>query len=185
MSIVRTIAHQCLYISLLISSLFLSAQAPAREYQIKAVFLFNFAQFVEWPSDAFPETNSPLIIGVLGKDPFGDYLDETVRGEAVNGHPIVVQRYNQVQDVKTCHILFINPEDASQFKSILENLKAQNTLTVGDVNTFVRQGGMIRFYTENGKIRIRINLDSVKEADLTISSKLLRLADVVSSQKNE
>lgn len=184
MSILRTIARQCLYISPLVFSLLLSAQTPAREYQIKAVFLFNFAQFVEWPSDAFPETKSPFIIGVLGKDPFGDYLDETVRGEEVNGHPIVIQRYNQVQDVRTCHILFVNPEDTNQFKSILESLKAQNILTVGDVTNFSRQGGMIRFYTENGKIHIRINLDPVKEADLTISSKLLRLADVVSSKKN-
>jgi hypothetical protein len=184
MSVLRTITRQCLYISLLVFSLLLSAQAPAREYQIKAVFLFNFAQFVEWPAGAFPEPKSPLIIGILGKDPFGDFLDETVRGEEINGHPIVIQRYNQVQDVKTCHILFINPEDSNKFKSILESLKAQNTLTVSDVATFIRQGGMIRFYTENGKIHIRINLDSVKETDLIISSKLLRLADVVSSQKN-
>src|SRR5438128_12279187 len=73
--------------------------APAPEYQVKAVFLFNFAQFVEWPRNAFPETRAPLVIGVLGEDPFGSYLDETVRGEKVNDRPLVVQRYHRVEDI--------------------------------------------------------------------------------------
>ena len=79
-----------------------SAQAgPSREYQIKAVFLFNFAQFVEWPAVAFAGSNSPLVIGILGGDPFGAYLDETVRDEKVNNRPLAIQRYHQVDEIKT------------------------------------------------------------------------------------
>jgi hypothetical protein len=91
----------------------MSAQtAPSREYQIKAVFLFNFAQFVEWPPAAFRDSNSPLVIGVLGDNPFGTYLDETVRDEKVGNRPLEVQRYQRVDEIKTCHVLFIGPSGA-------------------------------------------------------------------------
>src|SRR5947207_13490122 len=84
------------------------AEAQSKEYQIKAVFLFNFAQFVDWPTNAFPEVQTPLVIGVLGEDPFGSYLDETVRGEKVNNRPLVIQRYRRADEIKSCHILFIS-----------------------------------------------------------------------------
>jgi len=183
MSLLKTIVQQWIIAGLLTSVLILfSAQTHiAREYQIKAVFLFNFAQFVEWPGTAFAQTNS-IVIGVLGEDPFGAYLDEAVRGEEINGHPLVVQRYRQVKDVKTCHILFINATEAHQLKQVLTALKSKNVLTVSDADNFTKQGGMIRFVTEDRKTRIRINLEAAKEADLSISSKLLRLADIVTNK---
>lgn len=157
-----------------------SAQkAPSREYQIKAVFLYNFAQFVEWPAGAFPEAQAPLIIGVLGQDPFGGYLEEIVRGEKINEHPLLVQRYRDVSAAKNCHILFVNLTKADDLKQVFTSMKSQNTLLVGDASNFIQQGGMIRFFTENSKTRIQVNLETVKEAELVISSKLLRLADVV------
>src|SRR5262245_36573345 len=85
---------------------------PPPEYQLKAVFLFNFAQFVEWPSAAFPEAQTPLVIGILGEDPFGAYLDETVRGETVNNRSLIVRRYRRVEEIETCHILFISRSEA-------------------------------------------------------------------------
>lgn len=153
--------------------------APPPEYQVKAVFLFNFAQFIEWPSNAFPQTETPLIIGVLGEDPFGAYLDETVRGEKVNNRPLVVQRYRQVDEIKMCHVLFISHSEADHLKQIFTELKNRNMLTVGDVEGFALRGGMIRFVTEKNKIRLRINLEAAKAAQLTISSKLLRPAEIV------
>src|SRR5688500_2932564 len=93
----------------LLFSLSVETLAETRaEYQLKAVFLFNFAQFVEWPPEAFPENQSPLVIGVLGEDPFGPYLDQIVSGENANNRPLAVQRYRQVEEIKTCHILFIS-----------------------------------------------------------------------------
>ena len=162
----------------------LPAQAAAsKEYQVKAVFLFNFSQFVEWPTNAFPEAQTPLVIGVLGEDPFGTYLEETVRGETVNNHPLVIQHYRRAEDIKACHILFISRSEADRLGRILESLKGRNILTVGDIEGFARQGGMIRFVTEKNKIHLRINLEAAKAASLTISSKLLRPAEIVDPGK--
>src|SRR5438046_2483582 len=82
--------------------------APAAESQVKAVFLFNFAQFVGWPPAAFPDSGTPLVIGILGDDPVEGFLDQTVRGEQVRGRAFQVQRYHSVDEIKTCHVLFIS-----------------------------------------------------------------------------
>ena len=157
---------------------------PSREYQVKAVFLFNFAQFVEWPTNAFSEPHSPLIIGVLGEDPFGAYLDETIHNEQVNGRPLVIQRYRLWEEIKSCHILFISRSEADRLETILNGIRNQNILTVGDFDGFAQRGGMMRFVTENAKIRLRVRLDTVKAADLKVSSKLLRPAQIVGAGKD-
>jgi hypothetical protein len=149
--------------------------APPAEYQVKAVFLFSFAQFVEWPPTAFPERQTPLVIGVLGQDPFGAYLDETVRGEIVNNRPLTVRRYRRVEEIQTCHVLFISRSEAGRLDQILANLKYRKILTVADVESAARSGVIIQFVTQQNKIRLRINSQAAKAANLIISSKLLRL----------
>jgi len=153
------------------------------EYQLKAVFLFNFTQFVEWPREAFAEPNSPIVIGVLGTDPFGAYLDQTVQGENINGRPLEIRRYRTVAEIGVCHILFISQSEMPRIKDIISRLRTRSILTVGDSDSFAVNGGIIRFMTDKGRIRLRVNLDSAKAAGLTISSKLLRSADIVASQK--
>jgi hypothetical protein len=156
-----------------------SAQtAISREYEIKTVFLFNFAQFVDWPTEAFASPQAPLVIGVLGDDPFDGYLDETVRGEKVNNRPFVVQRYRRVEDIDGCQVLFIGRTNPSQLGHIMAVLKGRSILTVGDTEGFAQDGGIIRFVTEKNRIRFRINVDAAEAAHLVISSKLLRLAEV-------
>src|SRR5688572_2983777 len=145
----------------------------APEYQVKAVFLFNFTQFIEWPATSFNSADSPLVIGILGKDPFGNFINETIQGESVNGHPLTVKRFENVQEIQTCHVLFISETDKDNLKKIFGALEKKNILTVGDANNFARYGGMIRFITEDRKTRLRINLDATKQANLVISSKLL------------
>jgi hypothetical protein len=157
---------------------------PSREYQLKAVFLFNFAQFVTWPPTAFADENAPLVIAVLGEDPFGNYLDETVRGEKVGGHPLVIRRYDRVEDIKDCHILFVSPSENTRMKDIIAGLRGRSILTVGETDGFAHEGGMIRFMTEQNKIHLRINLEAARAENLTISSRLLRLADIVGPEKN-
>lgn len=162
------------------------AKAPAAalsEYQIKAVFLYNFAQFVDWPPRAFSSEQAPVVIGVLGEDPFGASLDEAVRGETVNGRPLVVQRFRRVEDVDGCHVLFVSRSESGQLGHILASLRGRSILTVSDAEGFTEMAGMIRFVTENNKIRLRINVDAARAADLTISSKLLRPAQIVTSAK--
>jgi hypothetical protein len=155
------------------------AQAPPTEYQVKAVFLFNFSQFVDWPAAAFADSRSPLVIGVLGDDPFGAMLDEIVRGETVNGRPLAVRRYQSIDQVDACHILFIGRSQTGQLDTVLAALKQRSILTVGDFEGFTQHGGIIRFVTVGNKIRLRVNLAGAQQAKLTISSKLLRPAQIV------
>ena len=178
--------HRCIIIILLwVSNWSILAQTSnSREYQIKATFLFNFTQFVEWPTNAFSEDQAPLVIGILGEDPFGMYLDQTIVGEKINNHPLIIQRYRNAEEVKTCHILFINVSKINHLDQVLASLKGRNILTVSDANSFARKGGVIRFFTEDNKMRLQINLEAAKAANLTISSKLLRLADIIATKNN-
>jgi hypothetical protein len=148
--------------------------AQASEYQVKAVFLFNFAKFVEWPPAAFSDANTPLVIGVLGRDPFGSYLDDTVRGERVNNRPLIVQRYRNTGEIKQCHVLFISRSESDRLDQIVSSLKYRKILIVTDANG--GDGGVIiRFVNEGNRIRFKIDAQAAKAANLTISSKLLRL----------
>ena len=162
----------------------LAQSPPDPEYQLKAVFLFNFAQFVEWPAVAFPNSETPLVIGILGEDPFGPYLDETVRGETVHDRPLVVRRFRSVAEITTCHILFISRREDRRLKGILDSLRGRSILTVSDADGFARRGGMIRFVTDHHRIRFRINLEAARAANLTLSSKLLRPAEIVPTGGN-
>ena len=151
----------------------------ASEYQVKAVFLFNFAQFVDWPADVFPDSATPLVIGILGNDPFGEVLDLTVRDERLRGRPFQVQRYRSVDEIKNCHILFISRSEGARPEVILAGLKQRAILTVSDADRFAERGGMIRFVTDRSRIRLQLNLEAAQAAHLTISSKLLRVAEIV------
>lgn len=168
---------------LLASELDASAQAiPSREYQVKAAFLFNFAQFVDWPSTAFAGDSAPLAICVLGDDPFGSYLDDIVRGEQVNSRRLTVQRFREPENARACQVLFVSRSQSKYLEKTLAALKAVQTLTVSDAVGFAERGGMIQLTTENGKIRLRINLDAAKASSLVISSKLLRSAEIVAGR---
>jgi hypothetical protein len=168
----------------LVCLLTIAAARPAAptpsEYEIKAIFLLQFAQYVEWPAGAFVEPRSPLVIGVLGADPFNGALEEAVAGETVDHRPLTIRRFRRVEEIKTCHVLFIGRSETERLEKIFAHLKGRNILTVGDSGVFAETGGMVQFISENKKIRFRINLAAAKAAGLTISSKILRVADVIS-----
>lgn len=151
------------------------------EYQLKAVFLFNFAQFVEWPPETFPDAQSPIIIGILGEDPFGAYLDELVRGEKIRERPLLVRRFKTPETITACHLLFVSRSDAALVERTLRVLQQRSVLTLSDADGFTRAGGMVRFATENGKIRLKINLGAAKACGLRISSKIIRPATIVAT----
>ena len=156
--------------------------APPSEYQVKAVFLFNFAQFVEWPARAFTDTQAPFVIGVLGKDPFGPQLDAVVRGETVNNRPLLIERYRNIAEVRSCNILFIGRTETGELPHILEALKGRSILTVTDAEEGAPGGVMIRLVTRSNHIRLRIDVGAAKAGNLVISSKLLRPAEIVGGQ---
>ncbi len=146
------------------------------EYQVKALFLFSFAQFVSWPSP--PPAETPFVIGIAGDDPFDSYLDETVRGEKVNNRPLTTHRFRRGRDPRNCDLLFISQSERDRAAQIVANLKGRSVLTVSDIDGFLKLGGMIELFTEKNKIRMRINLEAVRGANLKVSSKLLRVAEV-------
>ncbi|HWA15920.1 MAG TPA: YfiR family protein [Gemmatimonadales bacterium] len=155
-------------------------QGPT-EYELKAVFLFNFAQFVEWPATAFDRPDAPLVIGVLGTDPFGSRLEEAVKGETVQGHPLEIRRFARAEEIDTCHILFLGSKEGPGLESILSQLKFRPILTVGESENFARTGGMIGFVTDRNRIRLRINRGAAEAASLVLSSRLLRPAEIVAT----
>lgn len=146
------------------------------EYQVKAVFLYNFTKFIDWPSTVFRTQSDPFIIGIIGNDPFGNYLDETVAGEKFGTHPIQVKRFSDTHSASDCHILYIGSHDQEFTKRVISEVSSKSVLTVSDMPGYYRWDGIVRFYTENNKIRLQINVEQSRAADLVISSKLLSVA---------
>ena len=142
-------------------------------------FRFNFSRFVEWPPQAFAAPNDPFVIGIVGSDPFGARLDEAVHNEQINGHALTVRRFRSIAEVDNCQILFIDRSEIARLGQILAALDHHSTLTVSQADGAAQRGVMIQFATENNRIRLRINVDSARAAGLTISSKLLRPAEIV------
>ena len=183
MEFLKNIQH---LLVILLGTVFFAPQIRAqafKEYDLKATFLYHLAQFVDWPPEAFPTEETPLVIGILGADPFGKVLDEIVHDEVIKNRKLTVERYRLLEEVKNCHILFISQSEAERLDQIFSSLKARNILTVGDTEGFALRGGIVRFMmTEKNKIRLRINIDAAKAANLTISSKLLRAAELVGTK---
>jgi hypothetical protein len=158
----------------------LRAEEIPNEYEIKAVMLFNLARFVEWPAKAFAETNSPIIIGILGRNPFGEALPRAVQGETVNGRRLVIEHSDSLRPLENCHILFISSSEKSKLPQILSKLEGKPVLTVSELDGFSKQrGGMVRFYVnEQKKIRLKLNLQSARTEGLGVSSKLIQVAEL-------
>jgi hypothetical protein len=151
-------------------------ESPPSEYRLKAAFLFNFAKFVEWPASAFADSTSPFVIGVLGENPFGSDLEQTVRGKVINERLLSIKLFRSPTEATNCHILFISTSEKKQFSDIFNTLKGVPVLTVGETDQFIDSGGMINFVMEDKKIRFQINNETAKREKLQISSKLLSLA---------
>lgn len=157
-----------------------SAQpAVTTEYQLKAAFLFNFLQFVDWPATAFDNPEQAVAICILGPDPFGAELDAVIAGEHINGRSIEVRRLERVDEATGCHLLFVNVRSTQGVRTAIERLKGRPILTVSDVTAFSGQGGMIEFVRQEDRIRLRVNLRAASEAQLRLSSKLLRRSEIV------
>lgn len=174
-------------LSLIICAGLATSAVPAAtptEYQLKAVFLFNFIQFVEWPSDDPDAEQQPICVGILGADPFGPELDAVMQGEQIKGRAIVVERFADVSEVDDCQLLFIGTMDDAALREAVERLEGRPILTVGETPEFIDAGGMIRFLTESNRIRLQVNLRAADAAHLRLSSKLLRSSQIVARAEN-
>lgn len=152
------------------------AQAQVLEYQLKAAFLSSFTEFVTWPAASFSGAAAPIVIGVLGADPFGSALDSAVQGKLVGNRKIVVRRVQRVEDAKNCHVVFISKSERARVAEILAGLGTASVLTVADIDQFTRQGGAIGFKMSGGNVLLEINQGAAQQAGLGMSSRLLKLS---------
>jgi hypothetical protein len=150
-----------------------------QEYDLKAAFLFNFTKFVEWPADAFDSTSAPFTIGILGDDPFDGGLDDIVANESVHDRKIVVRRFASADQIGSCQLLFVGQRETGQMDRIQSALGRRSVLTVGETKAFTARSGIIAFEMSQRRVRLRINAAAAKAARLTISSQLLRQAEIV------
>lgn len=164
------------------SSAVVYALGPS-EYQLKAVFLFNFAQFVEWPATAFEGPDDTLSICLVGHDPFGAELDAVMQGEQIGGRAISIHRYPNAASLDGCHLLYVSQPE-NELRATLQKVKGAPVLTVGETEAFTAFGGMIRFVMEGNKVRLLVNPKPADEAHLRLSSKLLRSSQIVAQEMN-
>ena len=150
------------------------AQTPD-EYQVKAAFLYNFVKFVEWPVEAFGDNRAPVVIGVVGDDPFGSKIDQLIKGKIANGRPLVLKRFPNFKALTFCHILFICSSEKNNLRQALAAAGA-GVLTVGETERFTQMGGIINFTIVDSKVRFEINQVAADRAGLKISAKLLNLS---------
>jgi hypothetical protein len=148
----------------------------AQEYAVKGAFLFKFGSFVEWPPTAFQKADAPLVIGIIGEDPFGAKLDQIVSGHTVEGRPVVVWRARRIEQMRDANILFISQSEKERLGAILAGLQGKNVLTVSE---FEHPGVIINFVVEDNKVRFDVNLDQAERTGVKLSSKLLSVAKTV------
>lgn len=150
----------------------------ADEYQVKALFLYNFAKFIEWP-DRPLDVNQAITICVSGHDPFGHWLQDTVRGRVIDGHPFVVRHISNTEEAGFCRMLFIASSEEKRLPSLLAEIESKGILTIAESDRASEAGVMINFILEGGRVHFEINPQAAKCEKLRISSRLLSLARIV------
>jgi hypothetical protein len=144
------------------------------EYAVKAAFIYNFTKFIDWPVESFVSDNAPFVVGIFGKNLFGDSLDFLI-GKTVKGHPIEIRSVKNSNEATKTHILFIFASEKERIRKICNSFNAP-VLTIGDIEGFCDAGGIIQLITVGNKIRFKINQESARRAGLNISSHLLKLS---------
>jgi hypothetical protein len=156
-----------------------SAQSPDfREYQVKAAFIYNFALYVEGPTNA-DGIRKPYTVCIIGTNYLGPAL-ASIKGRVIRNRRLVVTQVREVEDVGDCEILFISASEKTNLTSILEAVRSRPVLTISDMERFTQSGGMIGLMTLDNKVRFEINLKQAQRSRLRVSSQLLKLArDVI------
>ena len=187
-SIKRRLRAVVAILPILLAGATLNAQntSGSSEYLIKAGFIYNFANLVQWPSTSFAQPDSPIVIVILGEDHFGTTLDHALEGKKVNARPFVIKRARSVSELqralgpqKECQILYVSSSEMSHLSEAIQMLKGVPVLTIGETPGFAKNGGIINLILEDNKVRFEVNVQAAKEADLNISSRLLALARII------
>jgi len=165
----------------------------SQEYKVKAAFLYNFIKFVDWPNEKMGEPNQPIVLGIIGKDPFGNAF-EPVKDKQIKDRKVVVKRLKSVAELKKlgqsaeeelarlidaakkCRLVFVCSSEQEYLNDIIDPLKEHPILTVGDAKDFLHAGGIVNFVMIDNKVRFEISDAAAKRARLKLRSQLLRLA---------
>jgi hypothetical protein len=154
------------------------------EYPVKLAFLYNFTKFVEWPSDSFRGPEAPLVICIVGNDPFSSSIEGELRSRNVGSHPIDVRTLRASDILSVCHMVFVPVTAEDQAAKVIRVLKGSSTLTVGETKGFAARGGMIDLMAEGNKLHFEVNLLAAERAGLKISAKMLALAKIVNDENH-
>jgi len=167
---------------LALTTLFAPAKRPdaqASEADLKAAWMYNFAQHVEWPATAFKDERAPLVIAILGSHPLEESLTKVVRGKTAQGHPLEIRRAAQPADLKGAHVAFLPDGEKERFDAALGALKGTPALLVGETEGLAHRGAALNFYMDESKVRFEANVDNAARAGLSIGSKLLKFARLI------
>jgi hypothetical protein len=169
----------CLWFLGLFNPCLHGSEAAPSEHQVKAVWLLNFARFCEWPTNAFAHRDGPFLVGVMGKDPFGNNLEKAFEGKSFKGRPFAFRRISTGEEAKGCQILFVQESDRRKTRDLAQKLQRLPILTVGDANEFLDDGGIINFLLKDNTVRFEINLKAAQAAGLKLNANLLKVAVTV------
>jgi hypothetical protein len=175
--------HTLMAAALLLAAMLRPAPASAQsasESTLKAAFLYNFAKFAEWPSDAPPA--DPLMICVVGDSGTADALDDTVKGRTIDGRKVIVSR-PALDNARSCHVLYLGGFDGKRAQQIVDDMKNAPVLTVGDREQFAQGGGIAGLFVEQGRMRFAINVEAAQRCRVRVSSRLLSLAKIVKDDR--
>lgn len=151
------------------------------EYHVKAAFIYNFAKFVEWPQDKFDNNNDPVILCISSNNPQINVFF-SLNNKTVGGKKMAVRKCEDLEDIKDCHILFLDSTDKEFIRENLKSVKEHSILTVGHIKGFTQMGGIINFFTVEDRLKFEVNLDAAKRSGLKLGSQLLMSAEIVTQE---
>ena len=153
-----------------------SNDQSTREYEVKSAFLYNFAAYVEWPKSAFAEESSPLVVCIVGADPFGGVLDKILQGKTAQGRPLTLRRVATAKEAKGSHIVFIPSSESERIGELTSALAGTPALLVGEAEGLARKGAACNFVLEDSRVRLEVNVGTAEKAGLRLGAKLLKIA---------
>lgn len=159
------------------------ASTEADEYRVKAAFLYHFVYYTTWPPKSFADDAAPIVLLIVGEDPFGPVLDATFEGKKLHDREVVVRRVEEVPKEVEAHVVFVGDATDEERAALLDLCRERPVLLVGEHEGFAEDGARCNFYLEDEKVRFEVNVGEAQECGLALSSQLLKLARIVETKE--